>query len=45
VKNKKLFSAFVAVMIYNNAETDKSSILTDNKHKTGIYQWKHNKSG
>jgi len=33
------------VIVYNNAETDKSSILSDNKGKAGVYQWKHNKSG
>jgi hypothetical protein len=27
------------VIIYSNAETDNSKILSDNKGKTGIYQW------
>jgi group I intron endonuclease len=40
--NKKLF---VPVIIYNNANTDKSRILSDNKGKTGIYLWTHNESG
>ena len=29
------------VKIYNNAETDKLQILSDNKGKAGIYQWTH----
>jgi group I intron endonuclease len=33
------------VIIYTNAETDKSQILSDNKGKAGIYQWTHKKSG
>jgi group I intron endonuclease len=34
-----------AVIVYSNAETDKSKILFDNKGKTGIYQWTHKGSG
>ena len=33
------------VAIYSNAELDRSKILSDNKRKAGIYQWKHNESG
>jgi group I intron endonuclease len=33
------------VIVYSNAETDKSTILSDNKGKAGIYQWKHKESG
>ena len=33
------------VMIYINAETDKLKILSDNKGRTGIYQWQHVESG
>jgi group I intron endonuclease len=33
-----------AVIVYSNAETDRSQILSDNKGKAGVYQWKHNKS-
>ena|SRR5690606_7107214 len=33
------------VKIYNNAETDKLQILSDNKGKAGIYQWTHLESG
>src|ERR1700761_4694332 len=40
-----VFSIFVPIMIYPNPETEKSTILSDNKGKTGIYQWKHNESG
>jgi group I intron endonuclease len=29
------------VIVYSNAETDKSKNLTDTKDKTGIYQWIH----
>jgi len=32
------------VIIYSNADTDKSQILTDNKGKTGIYLWIHKES-
>jgi hypothetical protein len=28
-------------IIYFNAESDKSQILSDNKGKAGIYQWTH----
>jgi len=34
-------SIFVPVMIYHNAETDKSKILSDNKGKAAIYLWTH----
>lgn len=40
-----LFSAFVPVMIYHNAEIDRSKILSDNKGKAGIYKWTHKESG
>jgi excinuclease UvrABC nuclease subunit len=36
---------FTPVIIYNNAETDKLKILSDNKKKAGIYMWTHNESG
>lgn len=36
---------FTGVIAYNNAGTDKSSILSDNAGKTGIYLWKHQESG
>jgi len=32
-------------MIYFNADTDKSQILSDNKGKVGIYMWTHIESG
>jgi hypothetical protein len=34
-----------SVIVYNNAKTDKSKILSDNKGKTGIYLWIHIESG
>src|SRR5579871_2752318 len=34
-----------SIIDYYNAETDKSTILTDNKGKAGVYQWKHRESG
>src|SRR5690349_4820306 len=37
--------SFTSVITYNNADTDKSKILSDNNKKTGIYLWKHLKSG
>jgi len=33
------------VIIYNNAEIDKSQILLDNRKKAGIYMWTHKESG
>ena len=33
------------IIIYYNIETEKPQILSDNKGKTGIYQWKHKESG
>jgi group I intron endonuclease len=33
------------VIVYSNANTDKSTILLDNKNRTGIYQWTHKESG
>ena len=33
------------VIIYNNAETDRLKILSDNKGLAGIYMWTHNESG
>lgn len=32
-------------IVYENAETDKSTILLDSKGKAGIYQWTHKESG
>jgi len=34
-----------AIVVYSNAETDKSQILLDNKGKTGVYLWIHLESG
>jgi hypothetical protein len=31
--------------MYDNAETDKSIILKDNKNRVGIYLWLHKSSG
>jgi len=41
--NKNL--PYQPVIIYNNAETDRLQILSDNKNKTGIYLWTNKKSG
>jgi hypothetical protein len=35
----------IAVIIYSNAETDRSQILSDNKGKAAIYLWTHRESG
>lgn len=37
--------SFMPVIIYDNADIDKLQILSSNKGKTGIYQWKHKGSG
>lgn len=34
-----------SLIVYNNTETDKSQILSDNKGKTGIYLWTNKESG
>lgn len=33
------------VIVYTNADPEKTRILSDNKGKAGIYQWKHKESG
>lgn len=33
-----------AVIVYNNADTEKSKFLSDNKGRAGIYQWTHKDS-
>lgn len=38
-------TSLVPVVVYYNAETDKSQILLDNKCKTGIYMWTHIATG
>ena len=43
--NSNKSAKFVPIVTYNNAETDKSKILSDNKGKAGIYQWTHIESG
>jgi group I intron endonuclease len=40
----EFMALFPVVIVYENAETDKFQILTDNKDKAGIYQWKHKES-
>lgn len=34
-----------AIIVYNNADTEKSKIISDNKGKAGIYLWTHKESG
>lgn len=36
---------FVPIIIYSNAETDKSKIFSDNKGRAAIYMWTHRESG
>jgi hypothetical protein len=43
--NSTLIYCFMPLMVYNNAETDRSRILSDNKGKIGIYMWTHKESG
>ncbi|BDC33828.1 hypothetical protein EMPS_mp15 (mitochondrion) [Entomortierella parvispora] len=42
MENNTIFSPIV---FYDNTNTDKSRILSENKGKTGIYQWTHKESG
>jgi hypothetical protein len=37
-------SSWTPAIVYNNADTEKLRILTENKGKAGIYQWTHNQS-
>ena len=39
------YSYFVPIMIYNNADISKSTIIAENKEKSGIYMWTHIASG
>jgi hypothetical protein len=39
-----VLSTFIPVIIYPNADTDKTQVLADNKGKAGIYLWIHNES-
>jgi hypothetical protein len=41
--NSNELTKFIPIIIYNNAETDRSKILLDNK--AGIYKWTHIESG
>jgi len=34
-----------SVIVYNNAETDRLQILSENKEKAGIYLWTHKETG
>jgi hypothetical protein len=37
--------SLIPIIVYSNADTAKSSILSDNKGKSGIYMWTHIESG
>lgn len=37
--------SFIPAVIYKNADADKLRILSENKDRTGIYQWEHKESG
>jgi group I intron endonuclease len=37
--------SFIPAVFYDNANTEKSRILSDNKGKAGIYLWEHKESG
>jgi group I intron endonuclease len=39
-----VLSILVPIMIYSNASTEKSQIISDNKGKAGIYLWSHRES-
>jgi group I intron endonuclease len=41
----EILLSFAPVIIYSNADTDKSKILEDNKDKAGVYLWTHKESG
>lgn len=42
---KHILSCPSSVFIYSNADTQKESILNDNKNRSGIYCWTHIESG
>jgi group I intron endonuclease len=45
IEESNFLFSLIPIIVYSNAETDKSQILLDNKGKAGIYQWTHLKSG
>jgi group I intron endonuclease len=44
IEEPNILLSLISIIVYPNAETDKSTILTDTKGKTGIYMWKHKES-
>jgi hypothetical protein len=40
-----LIPFFIPIKSYNNAETDKSLILSENNNKAGVYRWKNQING
>jgi group I intron endonuclease len=45
IEEPNLLLSLIPIIIYSNADIDKSTILAENKGKTGIYKWVHIESG
>jgi NUMOD3 motif/GIY-YIG catalytic domain/NUMOD1 domain len=45
MEQSNILLALIPIVTYSNAETAKSSILSGNKNKSGVYMWVHNESG
>jgi len=45
LEEPNILLSLIPIIVYFNAETDKTAILSDNKEKAGIYQWTHLESG
>lgn len=45
IEEYNILLSLIPIIVYSNADIDKSIILSDNKGKAGIYQWKHKESG
>lgn len=45
IEQSNILLSLIPIVVYSNADIDKSIILNDNKGKAGIYQWTHLESG
>jgi group I intron endonuclease len=45
IDEPNILLSLIPIIVYSNADTAKSSILSGNKNKTGIYMWTHKESG
>jgi len=45
IEESNILLSLIPIVVYSNADIDKSIILNDNKGKAGVYQWTHLESG